>query len=87
MVTAQDLGLTGDRLAPDYATSRRIYLARTISVGGQWVMRLSPWTVLGRRPTSLADERALWDLPAGTDVHAMTDLVTAAGRHPVGDDR
>ncbi|GAB3357022.1 PQQ-dependent sugar dehydrogenase [Modestobacter lapidis] len=78
VVSTQDLGLTGVTLAPDHATSGRILLARTIDVDGQWVMRLSSWAVVSSpEPAALADEQVLWDLPAGSDVHAITDLLTA----------
>ena len=50
VVTRQDLGLISVAVAPDYATSKRIYTIRTISVDGKWVMRLSAWTVAGTPP-------------------------------------
>jgi glucose/arabinose dehydrogenase len=78
VVTMQDLGLTGVALAPDYATSGRIFLTRTLDVGGRRMLRLSSWAVVSSpEPQALADERVVWDLPAGSDVHAITDLVTA----------
>jgi glucose/arabinose dehydrogenase len=78
VVTVQDLGLSGIAVSRDYATSRVIYLARTLSVNGQWTMRFSAATVLGTPPTSLAPERVIWDLPIGTDVHTITGIVAAA---------
>src|SRR4051794_25627074 len=73
-----DLGLTGLAVAPDFADSRTIYLARTLAVGGKSTMRLAAWRVAGDpAPTSLADERVIWELPADTDVHAMTGVVAA----------
>src|SRR4051794_22059853 len=76
VVTQQDLGLTGLAVAPDYATSRTIYLVRTLDVGGKWTMRVAAWTVAGDpAPTSLTGERVIWDLPAGSDVHATTGIV------------
>ncbi|WP_448614218.1 PQQ-dependent sugar dehydrogenase [Modestobacter sp. URMC 112] len=78
VVATRDLGLAGVALAADHATSRRLYLARTTTVGEQTVMRLSSWALAGEpEPTSLTDERVLWDLPVGSDVHAMTDVATA----------
>src|SRR5215218_9957109 len=41
VVTNQDLGLVGLAVASDYATSRRIYLARTLLVGTAWTTRLA----------------------------------------------
>ncbi|HEV7872107.1 MAG TPA: PQQ-dependent sugar dehydrogenase [Modestobacter sp.] len=79
VVTTRDVGLTGVALAPDHATSGRILLTRTLDVGGQWVLRLSSWAVVrSPEPEGIADEQVLWDLPAGTAYHAMTDVVTAA---------
>jgi glucose/arabinose dehydrogenase len=79
VVTVQDLGLTGIAVAADYATSGRLYTARTLTVADHWVMRLSAWTVKGSpEPTGLSGEKVIWDLPADADVHAMTDLVAAA---------
>ena len=78
VVTVQDLGLSGVAVAPDYATSRRVYTARTLTVGGRWVMRLSSWTVTGSpEPTGLGSERVIWDLQADSDVHAMTSVLAA----------
>ncbi|MCV2489582.1 PQQ-dependent sugar dehydrogenase [Geodermatophilus sp. YIM 151500] len=79
VVSVQDLGLTGVAVAPDYATSRTVYTARTLAVDAGWAMRLSAWRVGGTGvPTSLEDERVLWDLPTDSDAHAMTGLVAAA---------
>lgn len=76
VVTVQDLGLTGVAVPADYETSRRIFTARTLSVGGRWTMRLSSWAVTGApEPTGLADERVIWDLESYADVHTMTGLV------------
>ncbi|GAA4746062.1 hypothetical protein GCM10023328_30280 [Modestobacter marinus] len=76
VVTVQDLGLTGLAVPADYATSRRIFTARTLSVDGRWTMRLSSWAVTGApEPTGLADERVIWDLESWSDVHTMTALV------------
>ncbi|WP_231486518.1 PQQ-dependent sugar dehydrogenase [Candidatus Blastococcus massiliensis] len=77
VVTVQDLGLNGIAVAHDYATSRVIYLARTLTVNGQWTMRLSAATVVGTPPTSLAPERVIWDLPIQADVHTITGIVAA----------
>ena len=77
VVTREDLGLISVAVAPDYATSKRIYTIRTISVDGTWVMRLSAWTVAGATPTSLTNERAVLELPGepGFGTHAMTGII------------
>ncbi|MCZ2819077.1 PQQ-dependent sugar dehydrogenase [Modestobacter sp. VKM Ac-2977] len=76
VITVQDLGLTGLAVPADYATSRRIYTARTLLVEGRWMMRLSSWAVTGApEPTGLADERVIWDLESHADVHTMAALV------------
>jgi glucose/arabinose dehydrogenase len=77
VVTVQDLGLNGIAVASDYATSRTIYLARTLLVGGQWTMRLSAVPVVGSTPTTLGVERVIWDLPTGSDAHTITGIVAA----------
>ncbi len=77
VVTVQDLGLNGIAVAHDYESSRVIYLARTLSVNGQWTMRLSAAAVRGSPPTSLAPERVIWDLPIQSDVHTITGIVAA----------
>lgn len=77
VVTVQDLGLTGIAVAHDYATSKTIYLARTVLVNNQWTMRLSAVPVLGATPTSLGAERIIWDLVTGADSHTITGLVAA----------
>ena len=79
VVATADLGLTGLAVADDFQTSRRVYTARALSVDGQLLMRLSSWTVTGSpQPTGLGAEQVIWDLPADTDVHAMTAIVPAA---------
>jgi uncharacterized protein with LGFP repeats/glucose/arabinose dehydrogenase/chitodextrinase len=77
VVTVQDLGLSGIAVAADYATSRVIYLARTLTVNGQWTARLSAVPVVGSPPTSLGAERVIWDLPVQADVHTLTGIVAA----------
>jgi glucose/arabinose dehydrogenase len=78
VVTTNDLGLTSLAVAGDYESSGVLYTARTLSVGGQSTMRLSAWTVQGSpSPTSLTDERVIWDLPATGDGHATSALVAA----------
>ncbi|AGM10288.1 PQQ-dependent sugar dehydrogenase [Amycolatopsis keratiniphila] len=74
-----DLGLVGLAVAPDYATSHRIYLAWSFDTGGgAFTMRVARWTVTGTDiPTGLANERVLVDLPGFYDVHGITGLVTA----------
>ncbi|OXM50590.1 PQQ-dependent sugar dehydrogenase [Amycolatopsis alba] len=75
-----DLGLVGLAVAPDFATSRQIYLARSFDTsGGAFTMRVARWTVTGTDvPTGLANERVLVDLPGFYDVHGVTGLVAAA---------
>lgn len=77
VVNVQDLGLNGIAVAHDFATSRVIYLARTLMVNGQWTMRLSAAAVQGSPPSSLAPERVIWDLPIQADVHTITGIVAA----------
>lgn len=78
VVTNQDLGLTTIAVARDYATSKKIYTARTLTANGQWTMRLSAWTVSGNpEPTGLTNEQTIIDLRAYSNVHAMTGLVVA----------
>jgi glucose/arabinose dehydrogenase len=80
VVSVQDLGLSGVAVSHDFPTSRTIYLTRTLSVNGQWTMRLAAWTVSytegpGPRPAGLTAERVLFDLAIQADVHAMTGIV------------
>ena len=78
VVTQQDLGLSGVAVAHDYATSKRIYTARTMPLDGRWIMRLSSWTVTGSpEPAGLTGERVIWDLVANADAHATTGIVAA----------
>jgi glucose/arabinose dehydrogenase len=80
VVNVDDLGLTGLAVAADYATSKRIYTARAMAAAdGRRFMRLSAWTVTGTpEPTGLSAERALFELPIDSTLHAMTGLVPAA---------
>jgi glucose/arabinose dehydrogenase len=76
----QDLGLTTLTLSQNYATSKQVYIARTMpSSGLQFGMtRVSAFTISGTpEPTALTNERAIFDLPAGSDVHATTGIVVA----------
>jgi glucose/arabinose dehydrogenase len=78
VVTSGDLGLTSLAVASDYESSGVLYTARTLAVGGQSTMRLSEWTVQGSpSPTSLTDERVIWELPATGDSHSTGALVAA----------
>ncbi|MGK5114709.1 PQQ-dependent sugar dehydrogenase [Geodermatophilus sp. CPCC 205506] len=73
VVTTGDHGLLGIAVSPDADT---VYLTRTLEVEGLWTVRLAAWTLVGgAAPTALADERVLFELPAGTDTHAMTSVV------------
>ncbi len=77
VATVQDLGLSGIAVAADYATSPVIYLARTLTVNGEWTARLSAVPVVGSPPTSLGSEQVIWDLPVQADVHSLTGIVAA----------
>ncbi len=81
VTTIQDLGLVGLAVAPDYETSKTIYLARALpGAAGNWPLRLSRYTVTGSaEPTGLADEVTLVETTATADVHAITGLVAAPG--------
>ena len=79
VVTNQDLGLTSIAVAKDFVTSKKVYTVRTLSVSGQWTMRLSSWIVNGApTPTGLTNEQVILELPASSDVHAMTGILAAA---------
>jgi len=74
--TAQDRGLIGLDLAPDYATSRHIYLTYQQPDGEAVMDRLVQWTVTGApTPTGLADPRVIFDIPSTYPVHNMTSVV------------
>ncbi|UJW33825.1 PQQ-dependent sugar dehydrogenase [Saccharothrix sp. AJ9571] len=73
-----DIGLTGLEIAPDYATSKQIYLARTINAptGGGFISRISRWTVTGgAEPTGLANEQVLLDVPGTIELHSASGMV------------
>lgn len=80
VTTIQDLGLVGVAVAPDYATSKAIYLARTMPGStNNWPMRLSRFTVTGSpEPTGIGSEVTLLQTPATSDVHAITGIEPAA---------
>ncbi|SDC82350.1 Glucose/arabinose dehydrogenase, beta-propeller fold, partial [Prauserella marina] len=78
VVAEQDLGLVGIGVAADYATSRQIYLARSVPSGDGYVIRLARWTVTGGyQPTGLTGERILLDLAGDSNVHGITGIVPA----------
>ncbi|WP_448625472.1 PQQ-dependent sugar dehydrogenase [Geodermatophilus sp. URMC 64] len=78
VVTQQDLGLVGLAVASDYATSKRIYLARALEVDGARVTRVSSFAVTGApEPTGIDAEQVLLELPQNSDVHQITGLVAA----------
>ena len=79
VTTVQDLGLVGLAVAPDYETSRTIYLARALpGATNNWPLLLSRHTVTGSaEPTGLADEVTLLETTATSDVHAITGIVAA----------
>lgn len=73
----QDLGLVGIAVAPDYQTSRTIYLARALPAPdtGPWTLRLSRFTVTGSaEPTGISGEVTLLQTTATGDVHAITGI-------------
>ncbi len=77
--TIGDLGLVGLAVAPDFATSRQIYLTWSFdTTGGAFTMRVARWTVTGgSEPTGLANQRVLMDLPGVRNVHGITGVVAA----------
>ncbi|MFC7341167.1 PQQ-dependent sugar dehydrogenase [Saccharopolyspora griseoalba] len=77
--TAQDLGLVGVAAAPDYATSRHIYLVRAVpDAADGHLLRLARWTVEGSpEPTRITDERVILEARSFSDVHAMTGIIAA----------
>jgi glucose/arabinose dehydrogenase len=75
VITRNDLGLVAVAVSPDGAT---LYTGRALDVDGQWILRLSAWTLVDApQPTGLADERVLLELPAASDAHALTGLLAA----------
>jgi glucose/arabinose dehydrogenase len=79
VTTVQDLGLSGLAVAPDYRTSKAIYLARTMpGTTNNWPMRLSRFTVTGSpEPTGIGSELVLLHSTATADVHALTGVEAA----------
>ncbi|NKQ55259.1 PKD domain-containing protein [Amycolatopsis sp. K13G38] len=76
--TDGDLGLVGLAVAPDYATSHQIYLARTIPASGGGTFRLARFTVTGSpEPTGVDTETVLLDVPNTSIAHGMTGVVAA----------
>ncbi|WP_017985105.1 PQQ-dependent sugar dehydrogenase [Amycolatopsis methanolica] len=73
-----DLGLVSVAVAPDYATSKAIYLIRSVPGSTSFTLRLAKWTVTGSPdPTGITGEQTLIDMPGGSDVHGMTGLIAA----------
>lgn len=80
VLTDGDLGLVGLAVAPDYASTRRVYTARALSADGQRVLRLSGWTMTLNQddePAGLAQERTIVQTSADSNVHAMTGVVAS----------
>ncbi|TDC89859.1 PKD domain-containing protein [Saccharopolyspora aridisoli] len=77
--TAQDLGLVGVAAAPDYETSRQIYLARAVpDAADGHLLRLSSWRVEGSpEPTRIVDERVIFETKSFSDGHAITGIIAA----------
>ncbi|WP_410637315.1 PQQ-dependent sugar dehydrogenase [Amycolatopsis sp. lyj-346] len=77
----EDLGLVGLAVAPDYATSRAIYLTRSINTAGGFVMRLSKFTVTvdaAGAPAGLAGEQPLFEVPGTFNVHGINGVLAPA---------
>ncbi|TKG69918.1 PQQ-dependent sugar dehydrogenase [Prauserella endophytica] len=76
----QDMGLVGLAVAPDYETSRKIYLARSVPTGGgAYNIRLAAWTVTGSgEPTGITGETTLLQVPGDATVHGITGIIAAA---------
>ncbi|GAB3490992.1 PQQ-dependent sugar dehydrogenase [Amycolatopsis cihanbeyliensis] len=78
VVTSGDLGLVGLAVAHDYATSRQIYLSRSVPTDTGSALRLERYRVTGSPdPTGIALERVLIDEPADTNVHGIWGVVAA----------
>jgi glucose/arabinose dehydrogenase len=83
---AGDIGLNGVAIAQDYATSRTVYTARSISrtgagTGANGVFRVSRWTATTDQagaPTGLTDERVVVETYADSNIHGASGLVAAA---------
>ncbi|WP_246258253.1 PQQ-dependent sugar dehydrogenase [Amycolatopsis anabasis] len=75
--TDGDLGLLSVEPAHDYATSRQIYLARSVPSGGApFTLRLARWTVTGAtEPTGIAQEQVLLEFAGDVPTHALTGIV------------
>jgi glucose/arabinose dehydrogenase len=83
-VTASgDMGLQGLAVAPDYATSRAIYTARTApstasGSGPYGVLRVSRWTVEvdnAGNPAGLGNEQTVLETSADSNVHGMSTVI------------
>ncbi len=73
-----DVGLVGLAIAPDYETTRNIYLTRAITNGAGFILRAARFTTTGTaQPTGLSAEKVLLDIPGNMDIHGMTNVVAA----------
>ncbi|MDI2126935.1 PQQ-dependent sugar dehydrogenase [Yinghuangia seranimata] len=71
--TVGDLGLTGVTVAPDYATSRRIYICRAT---GSRHLRVESYAVTGTgEPVGLTDNREIVDLIGDAGGHAVNTVL------------
>ncbi|MEC3975163.1 PQQ-dependent sugar dehydrogenase [Amycolatopsis sp. H20-H5] len=81
VVGVGDLGLVGLAVAPDYATSHRIYLARSVpQPGAAGTVRAASWTVTvdgDGVPTGLSGEKTLVEMPQDAVAHGMTGIIAA----------
>jgi glucose/arabinose dehydrogenase len=81
VATIQDMGLIGIAIAPDYATSHRIYLARSVpTTGSAYNIRFARWTVTvngAGEPTGLTQETTFFQVPGDATVHGITGIVAA----------
>jgi uncharacterized protein with LGFP repeats/glucose/arabinose dehydrogenase len=76
--TQNDVGLVGLTIATDYATSKQIYLARSVPVGSGFVVRVERWTVTGSpEPTGITGATTLVETPGDAPVHGTTGIVAA----------
>ncbi|MFC4001456.1 PQQ-dependent sugar dehydrogenase [Prauserella oleivorans] len=76
----RDSGLVGIAVAPDYTSSRAIYLARSVPQASGSVLRLERWQLAGTgEPTGLVQGSAqtLLQIPAGFLVHGLTGIIPA----------
>ncbi|NUU23814.1 MAG: sugar dehydrogenase, partial [Streptomycetaceae bacterium] len=73
--TDVDLGLTGISVAPDYATSRNVFVVRTTSTGK---LRASEFHVEGTTtPTGFGPEKIVLEADRRSEAHAISGVIAA----------